>query len=134
MIAPAVPAPGVVLWHPARRAYLRAAGLGYTRRLSRAAVMTPAQAEALVRKGDQGLLRPEPAFAPHTFSPPATREPLAGLSDAELLRRAIRGLRGGDGPQAPRWAVAMDTLGLTSAGAVALCRRLNLDPKERMGI
>lgn len=134
MIAPAAPAPGVVLWHPARRAYLRAAGLGYTRRLSRAAVMTPAQAETLMRNSGEGQLSPEPAFAPHTFSPPATRESLAGLSDAELLRRAIRGLRGGDSPQTPRWAVAMDKLGLTSAGAVALCRRLNLDPNERMGI
>lgn len=134
MIATTAPAPGVVLWHPARRAYLRAAGLGYTRRLSRAAVMTPAQAEAFTRESGEGPLSPEPAFAPHTFSPPAARESLAGLSDTELLRRAIRGLRGGDGPQAPRWAVAMDTLGLTSAGAVALCRRLNLDPNERMGI
>lgn len=134
MTPAAAPAPGVVLWHPARRAYLRAAGTGYTRRLSRAAVMTPAQAETLMRDTVQGAMQTEPAFAPHTFSPPATRESLAGLSDTELLRRAIRGLRSGDHPQAPRWAVAMDTLGLTSAGAVALCRRLNLDPNERMGI
>lgn len=130
----AAPAPGVVLWHPARRAYLRAPGGGFTRRLSRAAVMTSAQAETLMQDSKAGPFWQEPVFAPHTYSPPAARDPLAGVSDEELLRRAVRGLRGGDSPQAPRWGVVMDTLGLTSAGAVQLCRRLNLDPNERMEI
>jgi len=94
-------------------------------------VMTRAQAETLIRDGGQGPLRAEPTFAPHTYSPPAARDALAGVSETELLRRAIRGLRAGDSPQSPRWAVVMDTLGLTSAGSVALCRRLNLNPNER---
>jgi len=129
-----IPAPGIMLWHPARRAYLCAAGNGYTRRLSRAAVMTPAQAEAIRGAGSHGQLQAELALSPPSYSQPAPRDPLAGLSDSELLRRAIAALRNESNPQAPRWGVVMDRLGLTSAGAVQLCKRLNLNPIERMGI
>ena len=124
------PSPDILLWNPARRAYLSAGGHGYTRRLSRAAVMTPAQADAVRGEGFGGLM-PEPTCSPSSVPPVA---PAVGLSDDELLRRAVRALAAPRTGPAPRWAVVMDTLGLTSAGAVQLCKRLNLNPIERMGM
>lgn len=65
------------------------------------------------------------------FTPPARR--VAEVDDTELLRRLVRGLCVRDRTQAPHWCVVMDSLGLTSAAAVRLCRRLNIDPNERKG-
>lgn len=95
--------------------------------------MTPAQAQERIEQAADGPMVAEAAHAAPGYAPPAVREALAGLSETELLRRAVRGLSRGYSAKTPRWCAVMDTLGLTSAGAVALCNRLNLNPNERMG-
>lgn len=125
-------APNIMLWHPARRAYLAASGNRFTRKIERAAVMTVAQSNQLHADGLRGL-HPEPAFAPLNFTPRPACADLAEVENNELLRRAVRGLCARDRTQAPQWCVVMDALGLTSGAAVMLCRRLNMDPNKRTG-
>lgn len=133
MTPQAAPEISVMLWHPTRGAYLAASGKGFTRKARRAAVMSVGQAQSFLRAAKHGPVQPEPTFAPQNFTPRPPRAELADIDDTELLRRLVLGLRGGDHPRRPRWCVVMDTLGLTSAAAVRLCRRLNIDPMERTG-
>lgn len=57
---------------------------------------------------------------------PITRTP--GISDAELLRRAVIASRL---PRyQPRWAVVRSTFMVGSGNAHALCQRFGIDPDE----
>ena len=58
---------------------------------------------------------------------------VADISDAELLRRAVRAARDRDhrkGYKHPRWVAVMDAFSLGSTFARQLCRRLDLNPDE----
>lgn len=124
----------VVLWHPHHGGYLDNSGDGYTRRISRAARFTLGDAKALMRDPANCHLKIEavaavPAVAPATRAP--RRSDLSKMTQEELLRRAVKALRPTGGSQVPRWFVVMDALGLNSAGAINLCRRLQIDQNER---
>ena len=125
----------VVLWNPLHGAYLDRSGSGFTRRISRAARFSPAEARAR-QAGRHCHLEIEPIGAADADARHRTRAPrrsdLADLTHEELLRRAVKALRPVGGSQAPLWSVVMEALALTSAGAINLCRRLQLDQNERM--
>jgi hypothetical protein len=64
---------------------------------------------------------------------PRTTTP--GVPDAELLRRAVHSARdrhSRKGVKHPRWVAVMNTFGLGSSYAHALCRRYGLDPDEQV--
>lgn len=58
-------------------------------------------------------------------------EATPGISDEELLRRAVITARKGRGHQ-PRWLCVMDTFMLGSTYARGLCLRFGLDPEEKV--
>ena len=66
--------------------------------------------------------------------PPKPWPPVAMPSDDELLLRAVasarpvRDVRHG----VPRWKAVMDTFGLGSTYATALCQRYGLDPDQKV--
>ncbi len=97
--------------------------------------MTREAAEALRATPDHSHMEIEPVGfdQPSVRARDAKRADLADLTETELLRRLVLGLSARDRSQAPHWCVVMDSLGLTSAAAVGLCRRLNIDPIERTG-
>ena len=124
----------VVLWHPHHGGYLRQGGDSFTRRISRAARFTLGEARALMRDPANCLLKIEALAAVPAVAGPIRaprRSDLSKMTQEELLRRAVKALRPTGGSQAPRWFVVMDALGLTSAGAINLCRRLHIDQNER---
>lgn len=124
----------VVLWNPYHGAYLHKSGEGFTRRISRAARFGLAEAKAQ-RVGWHSHLEIEPVEAAEAAALRPARAPrrseLSEVSEEELLRRALKALRSTGGSQAPLWCVVMEALALTSAGAIKLCRRLQLDQNER---
>lgn len=133
MTPAAAPASAIMLWHPARRAYLAASGKGFVRKVENAAVMTSAKADEVLSAHWPGEMEAKATVSPINFPPRPARDTLAGADDNELLRRAVRGLCARDRTGAPHWALVMDALGLTSGAAVMLCRRLNIDPNKRTG-
>lgn len=56
---------------------------------------------------------------------------VADISDAELVRRAVRNAKPRQAGRAPRWVAVMDTFGLGSTYATQLCRKYGLDPDEQ---
>lgn len=55
------------------------------------------------------------------------------LTDAELLRRAVRGARcPGRQGEHWRWVAVMEVFALGATYAQALCRRFDLDPDEKV--
>jgi len=124
----------VVLWNPYHGAYLDKSGEGFTRRISRAARFGLAEAMAQ-RDGWHSHLEIEAVEATQAVAQRPSRAPrrseLSQVSEEELLRRALKALRSTGGSQAPLWCVVMEALALTSAGAIKLCRRLQLDQNER---
>lgn len=125
----------VVLWHPHHGGYLHKSGDGFTRRISRAARFSLGDALALKGKAANRQMEIEEVEGNAPTPLRAIRAPrrsdLSKLTQEELLRRALLALRPAGGSQAPRWFVVMQALALTSAGAINLCRRLQLDQNER---
>lgn len=52
--------------------------------------------------------------------------------EEDLIRRAVRAVRGSRRNTLPRWALVRDAFGTGSGVATALCCRFNLDPDEVM--
>lgn len=77
---------------------------------------------------------------PHSAAPKgpgaARAEALAvtGLSDHELLRRAIVHVTSGESPPRSRWSHVGRTFGVGSTSATALCRRFGVDPDDLIGL
>jgi len=69
-------------------------------------------------------------------TPPVEEDPRTttpGVTDAELLERAVRGARSRSvrrGWKHPRWTAVADVFALGSGYSHALCRRYGLDPDE----
>lgn len=125
----------VVLWHPHHGGYLHKSGDGFTRRISRAARFSLGDAMALKSRSANRQLEIEPVDGSAPAAPRAHRAPrrsgLTTTTQEELLRRALLALRSPGGSPEPRWIVVMQALALTSAAAINLCRRLQLDQNER---
>lgn len=56
--------------------------------------------------------------------------PVREISDAELVRRAVRNARPHRRGKSPRWVAVMDTFALGSTYAGELCQIHELDPEE----
>ncbi|QHF05790.1 hypothetical protein N015_13060 [Pseudomonas asturiensis] len=54
------------------------------------------------------------------------------FTEDELLRRAVRAVRGKRRNTYPRWALVRDAFGCGSGVGTALCRRFGFDPEEIM--
>lgn len=52
------------------------------------------------------------------------------FTEEELLRRAVRAVRGSRRNTMPRWGLVRDAFGTGSGVATALCRRFGFDPEE----
>ena len=60
-------------------------------------------------------------------------ERLPGITDEELLRRVMMGMRKPRGARSPyRWVEVMRVFGLGSTYAAKLCRDLGYDPDEEL--
>lgn len=61
---------------------------------------------------------------------------LPGVSDDDLLRRAVKGARVMRGPKSlkhPRWVAVSEQFALGSTYSWRLCVRYGLDPDEKVG-
>lgn len=72
------------------------------------------------------------AHGSSSVGPRAFRPEPQGLTDEELVRRAVR-VAGWRGPLRPRWAAVRDSFGCGSTVASALCSRFGLNPDEEVG-
>jgi hypothetical protein len=61
---------------------------------------------------------------------PAQDDTVFSISDADLIKRAVKSARPRNRYEAPRWAAVMDAFGLGSTFAWQLCERFGLDPDE----
>lgn len=58
---------------------------------------------------------------------------LDGLSDDDLLRRAVQNAGLGGRQNLPRWSYVKEVFALGSNNSGALCQRFGLDPHEQIG-
>jgi hypothetical protein len=106
-------------------------------RVGQAAATPP----ALSPEPETEAVEPEPERAP--FEEPGDAEPPSpeageaesatpGISDEELVRRAVRNARPRHPAGGVRWHAVVEALAVGSSYAVNLCRRFNLDPNEEL--
>lgn len=52
------------------------------------------------------------------------------MEDKELVERAVRNAKARKTGKHVRWAAVVDTFGVGSTSAIALCRRFDVDPEK----
>lgn len=103
-----------------------------TRERATNAKITPNQADTMLR-GNHDAFPGKPGNAGNSGQPGNPEDWTPGLTDEELLRRAVKSARSQrTRGYLPRWAAVMDAFGLGSSYAHALCERFGLDPAEQV--